>query len=97
MALLLRQAFGGGLALEKAVRTWAAHDPAAQDAVQAIDRRRLNYVENLLSASGLSPAIARARAQILYWAFVGFALSDQPLPRARQAAVLDELLRIATR
>ena len=97
LALLLRQAFGGGLALEKAVRTWAAHDPAAQDAVQAIDRRRLNYVESLLGTSGLSPGIARARAQILYWAFVGFALSDQPLPRARQAAVLDELLRIATR
>ena len=96
VALLLRQAFGGGLALEKAVRTWAAHDPAAQNAVQAIDRRRLSYVENLLRASGLSPGIARARAQLLYWAFVGFALSDQPLPRARQAAVLAELLRIAT-
>jgi AcrR family transcriptional regulator len=97
VALLLRQAFGGGLALEKAVRAWAAHDPAAQNAVQAIDRRRLGYVENLLKASGFSPGTARARAQILYWAFVGFALSDQPLPRARQAAVLDELLRIATR
>ena len=97
VALLLRQAFGGGLALEKAVRTWAAHEPAAQKAVQAIDRRRLNYVENLLRTSGLSPGIARARAQILYWSFVGFALSDQPLSRARQAAVLDELLGIATR
>jgi AcrR family transcriptional regulator len=95
LALLLRQAFGSRLALEKAVRTWAAHDPAARNAVQAIDRRRLGYVENLLRASGLSTAIARARAQIIYWAFVGFALSDQPLPRARQAAVLDELLRIA--
>jgi AcrR family transcriptional regulator len=97
VAVLLRQAFGGRLALEKAVRTWAAHDPAAQEAVQAIDRRRLGYVENLLKASGLSPGLARARAQILYWAFVGFALSDQPLSRARQAAMLDELLRIATR
>ena len=95
--VVLRQAFGGQLALEKAVRTWAAHDPAARNAVQAIDRRRLDYVENLLRAAGLSPGIARARAQIIYWAFVGFALSDQPLPRARQAAVLDELLRIATR
>jgi hypothetical protein len=37
----------------------------------------------------------RARAQILYWAFLGFALSDQPLPKARQQAALDELLRIA--
>jgi AcrR family transcriptional regulator len=96
VALLLRQAFGGQLALEKAVRTWAAHDPAARKAVQAIDRRRRSYVENLLRAYGLSPGRARMRAQILYWAFVGFALSDQPLPRARQAAMLDELLRIAT-
>jgi AcrR family transcriptional regulator len=97
LALLLRQAFGGRLALENAVRTWATLDPLARSAVQAIDRRRLSYVANLLRASGLSSDVARARAQILYWAFLGFALSDKPLPRARQQAVLDELLRIASR
>ena len=64
-------------------------------AVQAIDRRRLGYVESLLTQSGLPADVARARAQILYWAFLGFALSDQPLPKARQQAVLDELVRIA--
>ena len=90
VALPLRQA------LKKAVRTWAAHDPVARDAVQVVDRRWLGYVENLLKAAG-PPGIARARAQILYWAFVGFALSDQPLSRTRQAAMLDESLRIATR
>src|ERR1700686_2420328 len=37
--LLLRQAFGGRLALEKAGRTWATVDPGARAAVQAIDRR----------------------------------------------------------
>ena len=97
LPLLLRQAFGGRLALEKAVRTWAALDPTARNAVQAIDRRRLGYVENLLGKAGLAPDAARARAQILYWAFLGFALSDKPLPEARQAIVLDELLRIASR
>jgi AcrR family transcriptional regulator len=96
LPLLLRQAFGARLALENAVRTWATLDPLARIAVQAIDRRRLDYVENLLRASGLSPNVARARAQILYWAFLGYALSDKPLPRARQQAVLDELLRIAS-
>ncbi len=30
-----------------AVRTWASVDPAARAAVQAIDRRRLSYVESL--------------------------------------------------
>src|SRR5512140_3774991 len=55
LALLLRRAFSSRPALEKAVRSWAAVDPAAQSAVQAIDRRRLNYVENLFERSGLSP------------------------------------------
>ena len=94
-ALLLRRVFGERLMLERAVRNWASVDPAARAAVQAIDRRRLGYVESLLTHAGLSAELARARAQILYWAFLGFALSDHQLPKARQQAVLDELLRIA--
>jgi len=95
LALLLRRVFGERLTLERAVRTWASVDAAARTAVQAIDRRRLTYVEGLLAQSGLPAEQARARAQILYWAFLGFALSDQPLAKARQQAALDELLRIA--
>ena len=95
LALLLRRVFGERLMLERAVRTWASVDPAARAAVQAIDRRRLNYVEGLLAQSGLAAELARARAQILYWAFLGFALSDQPLPKTRQQAVVDELVRMS--
>jgi AcrR family transcriptional regulator len=97
LMVLLRRVFGERLALETAVRSWAVIDPLARKAVQAIDRRRLGYVENLLEASGLSSGVAQARAQILYWAFLGFALSDNPLPRAKQAAMLDELLQMASR
>ena len=64
---------------------------------QAIDQRRLGYIETLMRQSGLSAEVARARAQILYWAFLGLALSDKPLPPARRAMVLEELLRIASR
>jgi AcrR family transcriptional regulator len=96
-ARLLRRVFGEKLALEKAVRAWALVDPSARAAVRAIDRRRLGYVEKLFERSGLSREAAQARAQILYWAFLGYALSDKPLPARRQAAVLDELLRIAAR
>ena len=84
-------------ALEKAMRSWATLDPLARSAVQAIDRRRLNYVEKLLRDSGLSPQVARPRAQILYWAFLGFAQSEKPLPPKAQQAVLEELLGIAAR
>jgi AcrR family transcriptional regulator len=97
LLLLLRRTFGARLSLEKAVRTWATVDPAARAAVQAIDRRRLGYVESLFERSGVSPGAARSRAQIFYWAFIGFALSDRPLPRARQQAVLEEVLRMASR
>ena len=96
LELLLRRVFGERLTLERAVRSWAGVDPAARAAVQAIDRRRLNYVEGLLAQSGLSTEAARSRAQILSWAFLGFALSDQTLPKARQQAVVDELVRMAT-
>ena len=95
---LLRRAFGSKPPLlESAMRSWAARDPVARSAVQAVDQRRLGYVENLLRASGLPAARASARAQILYWAFLGFALSGKQLSRMKQAAVLDELLRIALR
>jgi AcrR family transcriptional regulator len=96
LALLLRRVFGEKLALESAVRTWATLDPAARAAVQAIDQRRLGYVEGLLKQSGLPTERAHARAQILYWAFLGFALSDRPLPKDRHQAMLDEMLRIAS-
>ena len=95
LLLLLRRSFSSKPALENAVRTWATLDPVARIAVQAMDRRRLSYVESLFERSGVAPGVARSRAQIFYWAFLGFALSDKPLPRARQQAVLDELLRLA--
>ena len=97
LLLLLRRTFSGKLALENAVRTWATLDPVARAAVQATDRRRLSYVQKLFERSGVSPDVARSRAQIFYWAFLGFALADRPLPKARQDAVLEELIRMALR
>lgn len=97
LLLLLRWTFSSRLALEKAVRSWATFDAEAKRAVQAIDRRRMDYIEGRLRAAGCAAEIAQARAQILYWAFVGYALSDKPLPKAKQQAVYDELVRFALR
>jgi AcrR family transcriptional regulator len=97
LLLLLRRTFSGKLALENAVRTWATLDSRARAAVQATDRRRLSYVQTLFERSGVAPGVARSRAQIFYWAFLGYALSDRPLPKARQREVLQELLRMALR
>ncbi|TQF38493.1 transcriptional regulator [Bradyrhizobium sp. UNPF46] len=88
---LLRRSFGARLDLERAVRSWAAFDAAAQGTVRAIDRRRLDYIEGLLGKLGLEAATAQARAQILYWTFLGHALSGAPVPKARLQALLDEI------
>lgn len=95
IAVLLRRTFSTRLALERAVRSWAASDPLALNAVQAIDRRRLDYVAGLLVSEGLAPGLAQTRAQILYWAFLGFALADQRTPKARHHAIVAELIRVA--
>jgi AcrR family transcriptional regulator len=97
LAVLLRQVFAEKLELERAVRSWAAFDAAARNAVHAIDRRRLDYVEGLIRAHGIAPEAARRRAQILYWAFLGYALSDRPLPKSQQEDIIAELVGIATR
>ena len=93
---LLRRTFGARLDLERAVRNWAAFDPAAHSAVRAIDRRRLDYIEALLQRRGLNATMAEARAQILYWTFLGFALSGPPGPAARLKPLLDEILRMVS-
>lgn len=93
---LLRRAFGVSPALEIAVRSWATHDGAARKAVQGIDQRRLSYIEQMLRRAGVPLGTARARAQILYWAFLGFVVSDKPLPRKQQDEAIDELIRIAS-
>jgi AcrR family transcriptional regulator len=93
---LLRRSFGARLDLERAVRNWGAFDAAAQAAVRAIDRRRLDYIEHLLNKRGLDAATAQARAQILYWTFLGFALSGAPVPAARLHALLDEIFAMVS-
>ena len=91
---LIRTAFDARLATEAAIRGWAMHEPLARKAMDAIDRRRGSYIAGLLAKAGLPLAQARARARILYWAFVGFALSDQPLARQQQQDAITELIRI---
>ena len=95
LARLLARVLSERLMLERAVRSWATSDAAARSAVQAIDRRRLDYVETMLKQSGLKPELAQARAQILYWTFLGVAFSDKPPDSDTRQAVLDELMRFA--
>ncbi|MEH2513143.1 AcrR family transcriptional regulator [Nitrobacteraceae bacterium AZCC 1564] len=94
LTYLLRRAFAARSDLEVAVRSWATHDAAARKTVREIDQRRMTYMEGLLKRSGIAADIARARVQILYWAFLGFELSDKPLSGKERELLIEELIRV---
>ena len=58
-------------AIETAIRVWAATDEVAAAAVARVDERRLDYTVGLLRATGLTAAVARRRARLLYRVLIG--------------------------
>jgi AcrR family transcriptional regulator len=92
---LLRRAFGRGAPLEIRVRTWGETNAHAARAIGETDRRRRDYIEHLLREAGVAAALASARAQLVYWAYLGAALSHGRLSGERLDRLVDELKRIA--
>ena len=68
---LLHQAFGRQPKLDRAVRSWAAHDKDVASLVAAVDDRRIARVTQLLVDAGVDTTRAAHRALFLYWAFLG--------------------------
>ena len=94
---LLRHAFGSGAALEVRMRAWAEHNRAAARALADVDRRRRGYIERMLIAAGIAPAAAATRTQVLYWTYLGAALSRERLAAALLERVVAELKQIGLR
>jgi len=88
---LLRHGFGHGAALEIRMRTWADNNAEAARAVSDIDRRRREYVERLLVEAGIAQPLAATRAQLLYWTYLGAALSRSKLTGERLDRIVAEL------
>lgn len=92
--ILLRRAFSHSGALELRMRAWADHNAQAADALRDIDRRRCAYIERMLADEGVAPEIATMRAQILYWTYLGAALSRTKLQGTALKRMVEELGRI---
>jgi AcrR family transcriptional regulator len=92
---LLRRAFTADAALEIGMRGWAASDTEVRRQVDLVDRRRLAYVERLMRATGVGRTAARLRAEVIYWAWLGFVLSRRKPPPALLEGVLRELAVLA--
>jgi AcrR family transcriptional regulator len=61
-------------AIELAIRLWARRDSRAEDAVQKIDRIRLDYYAKLMVERGYAPKAARQQAFLFYAALMAEAL-----------------------
>ncbi|MBO0754562.1 MAG: TetR/AcrR family transcriptional regulator [Bradyrhizobiaceae bacterium] len=91
---LLRHAFRRGAALEIRMRGWAENNSEAARALDDIDRRRREYIERLLLEAGIAPPLAATRTQILYWTYLGAALSRSRIGGERLDRIVAELQHI---
>jgi AcrR family transcriptional regulator len=94
MDSLLRHAFGHPGTLETRMRIWAENNKEAARAVNDVDHRRRMYIEQLLQDAGVSASLAATRAQLLYWAYLGAALSRSRLTGEHLNRAVVELKRI---
>lgn len=60
-----------GDSIESSIRAWAQNDDLAKEAAARVDRRRIGYVSEILSAAGLDPERAARRARLLYRVVIG--------------------------
>lgn len=94
LEVLLLRAFSHHRVLEIRLRAWADQYAEAARAIRDVDRRRRGYLENLLAEAGIAPAAAATRAQLLYWAYLGAALSRNKLVGESLTHMVGELKRI---
>ena len=73
------------------MRAWADTNAEAARVLSDIDRRRRTYIERLLVEAGIVPPLAATRAQLLYWIYLGAALSRSKLTGERLDRFVAEL------
>ena len=94
LEVLLRRALGHHNALEMRMRAWADNNAEAAQAVRDMDRRRREYMERLLVDAGIAPTLAATRVQLLYWTYLGAALSQSRPTGEQLDRIVTELKQI---
>lgn len=75
------------MALEAALRAWAARDRNAREAVERVDGLRLAYLRDLYVAAGLPGAEAEARGFVAYALLFGESFIQSPRDAGRASLV----------
>ena len=84
-------------ALEIGMRAWAAGSTRARAAVEEVDARRLDHLARMLAQAGVESEISKARAHVIYWTYLGSALSRAKVEDDVMERLIDELVTMATR
>jgi AcrR family transcriptional regulator len=92
---LLRRAFGQGALLEVRMRAWADENAEAARVLSDIDGRRKAYIEQMLVDLGVAPSLAATRTQLVYWSYLGAALSRSRLSGEQLDRTVAELKLVA--
>jgi AcrR family transcriptional regulator len=93
---LLRRALRADLRIESAIRAWAFSNNQVHNKVELVDRQRLAYLEKLLTTRNTPKGQARAKAQLIHWTYVGFAVAaGHDRTWAQIAPVFDQLVALA--
>ncbi|MCR9136410.1 MAG: TetR/AcrR family transcriptional regulator [Alphaproteobacteria bacterium] len=61
--------------IEAAMRSWGRIEPKIAMAVAAVDTIRIDYITDVIAREGIPQDIARGRAIMLSWSYIGRALS----------------------
>jgi AcrR family transcriptional regulator len=91
---LVGRAFAQPSKLETAVRAWATADRRARIVVESVDADRVGYLVKLLVDAGIDSDIAKSRARLLNWAYLGRSLSSQQIDARELQAIVDDVLRL---
>lgn len=94
LEVLLRGAFGHSGLVEVRMRGWAEQNAKAARVLSDIDQRRKAYIEEMLVVAGITPPLAATRAQLVYWTYLGAALSRSKLTGRRLNRMVAELKRV---
>lgn len=68
---LMRRAWSVSNRTERAVRAWATHRPQVATRLEAVDKKRIDYIASLLKSTGLTAKQARSRAIFAASAYLG--------------------------
>ncbi len=88
---LLRRAFADKRHLERAIRSWAAHNEEVAAIVAQVDSTRIAYIANLLAAAGVENERALHRAGFIYWAYLGQAIVMDPRHSSIAVLAIDDI------